>query len=268
MKNRTKKVLTVAGILIGVGTLCIGAAFLAGAGRHRDEWNFTLGGARIGMYTGETTERYEEYTETVRALEFDFSAVDVEIRTGETFSISGQIPDRLKSAVTEDGVWEIETDSGLIGIDVGLFQEEGQIVITIPEDAVFDAVEIGIGAGRLEAHSIAADEIEVSVGAGEGIIHDFQAESFAAECAAGKLTLSGRAGKLAQVDCGMGAVVLTLDGGEEAYNCDISCGMGEVQIGEQYRTGGLAAERTIQNGADRTLQIDCGMGSVKVEFEE
>ena len=68
----------------------------------------------------------------------------------------------------------------------------------------------------------------------------------------------------ANLDCGMGDIVMALEGSEADYNSTIGCGMGTVQFGNSvFQTG----DHEINRGAAHTMDIDCGMGSVGIQFQ-
>lgn len=270
MKSRTKKVLLTAAGFTLLGIVCIAVGFLTGAWKHKDQWNLQIGGHRVGIISGDSrVEIKEEYTQEIRELDFEIGMSDVVIRSGNSFSISGKVPQSLQSRITKDGVWKIDMDSVELGIYTGFLSDNNdyKIEITVPREAVFREVCLEIGAGTLQAEGITADEIEIMIGAGEGIFTGVRAGDFSAECGAGEITLSGSISGKADLDCGMGTITLRLQGEPEQFDYEVDCGMGEVRIGDIYQGGGFAAEKEIRNGAGRMMEIDCGMGEIEVDFE-
>ena len=64
----------------------------------------------------------------------------------------------------------------------------------------------------------------------------------------------------------MGELKLTLVGTQTDFNYDLSCGMGELKVGDDSYNG-LAQEKQINNNAAKNMELECAMGSIVVEFE-
>ena len=81
----------------------------------------------------------------------------------------------------------------------------------------------------------------------------------------GSVRLTGDVTESLTGDCSMGELKATLAGAQTDFNYDLSCGMGELKVGDDSYSG-MAQEKKIDNHADKNMQLDCAMGSVKVEF--
>lgn len=68
------------------------------------------------------------------------------------------------------------------------------------------------------------------------------------------------------IDCGVGSIDATAVGKENDYNYDITSNVGSVSIDDEDYEG-LGVSREIDNGADKRMQIDCGVGTVDVCFD-
>lgn len=161
------------------------------------------------------------------------------------------------------------------------------VTIAIPAGKIFDEVDIAtnaasvevshefqtkdleleLDAGELLAESIQVKgEFKVDVGAGNVEIDNFSAESLEVDCGVGSASLKGSILKTAEADCGVGQIILELSGREEDYNYEVSAGVGSVEInGKSYSS--LSVEKTIDNGADKDIQLDCGVGQIEVTVE-
>lgn len=146
-------------------------------------------------------------------------------------------------------------------------------------------VGINVGAGDCDIRSLEAKEVDISSGAGNMDIGLLKTEKAAINVGAGNLTMERmeisdnldfsigmghadvKAGVIAgdaNLDCGMGDIVMSLEGSEADYNSTIGCGMGTVQFGNSvFQTG----DHEINRGAAHTMDIDCGMGSVGIQFQ-
>lgn len=160
------------------------------------------------------------------------------------------------------------------------------ITLYVPEDFEFESVEMELGAGVMEFSNLRAlDEISLEVGAGQIVIDKVKSPSLELEIGAGEIQLKGmEAGKLSaeigmgnftakgsasedvDIKCSMGNVDLKLSGSEQSFNYSIECAMGNVDLGGSSYSG-LAKEKNIQNGADKTMEIECSMGNITVKFD-
>ena len=162
----------------------------------------------------------------------------------------------------------------------------GEIILYIPEDAYFDNADIEVGAGKLEFDRLVADSADLGVGAGQIILSDIQVNDLEASVGMGQITLKEMSvGTLdaevgmgefyavglitgdVSVECSMGNVSLTLEGSQQDFNYELSKAMGNVTLGRESSSG-FASERYIDNNADRTMDIECSMGNVTIQFTE
>lgn len=104
---------------------------------------------------------------------------------------------------------------------------DGTLYIYIPRGTVFETASFSLGAAVLESEAMQAEHIVIEVGAG--------------------------------------SISMKLEGRPEDYDYSLECGMGEISIGEDSY-GGLATSKTIDHGADKKVEISCGMGEVEIEF--
>lgn len=159
-----------------------------------------------------------------------------------------------------------------------------RITLYVPAGYRFDDVDISFGAGTLEIGQIAsqdmslevgagqilvdglsADSCEIEVGMGEIVLSDMQVGELDAECGMGSLEISGSVLGDLDVSCGMGSVEMDLEGSRQDFNYEVEAAMGSVSIdGDDF--SGLAQDRSVNNGAARTMSIECSMGSIEVEF--
>lgn len=159
-----------------------------------------------------------------------------------------------------------------------------RITLYVPENSSFDEVEIEVGAGQLKLADILAKELSAEVGAGEMILSDIivdnieasvgmgrvsldnvQVQTLDAEVGMGSLELQGDILQKADLECSMGSIEMTLNGKEEDFNYYLEGAMGNVSIGRDSFSG-FAQERTIQNNADKSINVECAMGNINISF--
>lgn len=159
-----------------------------------------------------------------------------------------------------------------------------RIILYVPEGAYFDDAEIEVGAGRLEFDSLQAKDITLAVGAGQIGMSDLQAEDLEvsvglgqialeravmgeldAEIGMGEFVVTGTLNGDADVECAMGNVSLTLEGNLRDFNYELSKAMGNVTLGSSSSSG-FSSEKYMDNGANKTIDVDCAVGNVTIQF--
>ena len=161
----------------------------------------------------------------------------------------------------------------------------GSIYLYVPKEYYFEKVALDLGAGSLDVEELQTGSLEANVGAGKMAFKALDADQATLDCGAGQLTveelnsrkveasvgmgilhLTGDITESLSGDCSMGQLKLTLAGEQTDFNYDLSCGMGELKVGDDSYNG-MAQEKQINNQADKDMQLDCAMGSVVVEFK-
>lgn len=161
-----------------------------------------------------------------------------------------------------------------------------EIVLYVPEGFEFACVDLELGAGLMEIGTICAKSISAEVGAGqicvnsleteecivevgmgEIVIDGMQIKNMYAEVGMGHLSLTGTVLDNANIECSMGAIDFIVSGQKEDFNYTIEAAMGNVSVdGVDY--SGLARDKTIENGADKQMDIECAMGNIDIQFTE
>lgn len=164
--------------------------------------------------------------------------------------------------------------------------DECEITLYIPEAYSFEKVTVELGAGYLEMDNMFANEVDLEVGAGqiiadylqaekcdievgmgEILVHDMQVTIMNAEVGMGHLLLKGTLLGDVNAECAMGAMELNLTGSEAEFNYAIETAMGNISV-EGVDYSGVGQEKTIKNGAGKTMNLECAMGNIEVDFEE
>ena len=127
-------------------------------------------------------------------------------------------------------------------------------------------MEIDLGAGQVVADRMQAEKMNVSVGAGEIILKEAQLKDVQAEVGAGNCEISGTITGNVDAACAMGNLNFVLTGKEAEFNYDIQCVTGNITVGDEEYSG-LAQEQSIDNGAEKTMEVECAMGNVEILFE-
>lgn len=141
-----------------------------------------------------------------------------------------------------------------------------RVILYVPENTVFKTADLELGAGSLKAKSIRAEELILDIGAGQMALDYFETSDLTVDVGLGELQGAGRLGENADIECAMGNVELSLQGVQTDYNYDIEGAMGSIDIGAESYSGFEQAKK-IENGAGRTITLDCSMGNITLTFQ-
>lgn len=150
--------------------------------------------------------------------------------------------------------------------------------LLIPEEQL-EELELSNDAGEVYVAKANAVDFSLDVGAGQAVVDDFTAQVADMECGAGEITATGTIQSEGDIGCGVGEIVLTLMGNETDFIYNVDCGIGEVEIGGESFSGiGVSKSGHGYDDDDeyhgdgshggKELSIECGIGSVSVDFRE
>ena len=150
--------------------------------------------------------------------------------------------------------------------EILLRQDAGEISVDMPLTA--EKINITVNAGECEVESklTALETLKADVGAGEIDFREIEARELFLDAGVGQLDVDRMAADDIKIDCGIGSIDAMVYGRESDYNYDITSNIGEVTIGDESYAG-LGNSTNIDNGADKKMQIDCGIGSVEISFD-
>ena len=285
MKKFTKIMLILAGILVAIGLICVTVAFSRGLTMRtlvqiardsyfsfeEEDFHFNIGS--IGQITNKENDSDKtsnnEVTETFQDLDIEFGAGVLEVRYADVENV--QVKEtgisKLKVDVKENTL--VIRDNTNININMNMDDlSDRSLVILIPNGMELQEVDVEIGASTAEIADILANEISITVGAGEADISGITAKQFELEVGAGKATVAQLTVDKLNVEAGLGEVNIDLNGVQEEYNYSVECGVGTVVVGENSYSG-LGAEQNVKyEGATKRINVECGIGEVKVKFQK
>lgn len=243
---------------------------------------------------GATTYVYAaDEIKNIRNLDIDIKAGTLKILESEDEQIHLLVDANggsVKQGINGSTFTVKDTTRGLFG-GWGIFgwRDKGvKVVLYLPEDMNFDQLEIDVSAGEVDTtgSELTAKEADLSVdagslrvgvlnvsqkleadtGAGEVRIGELTAEEVELDCGVGEMDIQGTISGNIKADCGVGELHITLNGEEESFNYVLDCGIGDVKIGNSSYTS-LGKKKEIDNNAEKTMNLDCGVGSIKVKYE-
>lgn len=224
-----------------------------------------------------TADNIKTYTvsQDITQLEIDINAADFTLTVGDEFKVESNLKD-LTVKDTGGTLTVIENKKW------GRDYNNAVLTLYIPTDFVFEKAEIETGAGRVTVDTLSADKLSLELGAGEAKIAELNAVKEAEiDGGAGKITING--GTLnnldfnmgvgecnltaailgnSELDCGVGAANVTLLGSADDYKIYTSKGIGNVTV-----DGQSASDENTYGVGENKIELNCGIGEVKVKFE-
>ena len=228
MKKSSKVLLRIIGGIALAGAVLVVVALVLGA-----SWD----DVQIGMTHVIKPYKSKYVGETVQLEADELRGLELEVGDGivsmetweETYiEVAHNGGFHKYEARMDNGIYEIEADTDE---SIGIFDTDKEKVLTIriPEDMVLELMEVSLGAGFF--------------------------------------SYEGRLNGNAQLECGAGEMVLNLKGDPKDYNYIMECGIGEIVVnGATY--SGIGQEHVIQNAADKTIHLECGVGQIEVVAEK
>lgn len=273
MKKFTKICLILAVIVGCVGvSLCITALVLgvtmedvAGTGIV---WDGQAG--KIVVNQGER-QHYEQSFEDVEGLEVEVSAgnVMIEETDADLVTVTGDQVSPGFSCSMEGKTLKIEDENNRffsLG-SMGSSGHDSTVTVQIPRGTVLKKMDLDITMGELVVSGFRTKKLVTECGTGSAQLEGDVLGKSEISCDLGEVSYTGNLGGDTRIECGMGSATLDLTNRQQEFDYDLECGMGSIRAGD-ISIDGIAGEKKISNGADRTMEVECGMGDVEILFEE
>ena len=223
----------------------------------------------------DTKNFYEEYND-VKEIYIDSGVSKLIIKKGEIFSVKADNVLTNFESKLNDNVLKIKEKTNKLWYQ----KYNGVITITINEN-ILDNLEINHGAGNLLVDGINANEFElehgagkvelnnvsfqktsISGGAGEIIVNSSNLKNLDLYIGAGKTSIEAYIEGKSEINCGVGALDITLLGNEEDYQIKVSKGVGSIKINDDNQKN----NQVFGNGHN-TIELNGGVGSINVNFK-
>lgn len=147
---------------------------------------------------------------------------------------------------------------------------KASITLWIPKGKVYSAfaLEIGAGSADLKQAELHCKMLNLEAGAGNieaGAVRESQL--MFVKIGAGNVSIESVQASDVRVECGVGNCSLGLEGREDEYNYEISCGIGEIKINDNRIQSIGAGELRKNMQALGTVKLSCGVGEIEVHTE-
>ena len=276
LKLFIKIMLGITGFFFSVALICLVIALAMGV-RATDVMHMVQNG--VFSYTpedgffieilDESDEDWDE-DETEKEISHICTVLNVKLGAGEVDIYYDDVPNVLIKQENIPGfvINSSESDKSLeVKGDVDVIDNtNASLTIILPREVKMDEVYLEIGACKIDVSDIVAEEFTLIVGAGLATVSDVSASKFDVEVGAGEAVVENLSVQELNVDAGVGSVDIEINGAETDYNYDVTCGIGEVTIGD-HSYGGMGTTQNIKyEGAENHIKIDCGIGEVNMHF--
>lgn len=235
------------------------------------------------QFSGIETDKISE----VKNIEMELGAGEIELKESKngTFHVDEGENMNIVSDFS-DGTLRIRTKNmnnvQIFGFDTGSISA-GKAVIYLPQQAYeeitldmgagtckgdlpeCEKLSIRLGAGECEFDYIKAGEAELEVGAGECRIGLLEVNDLNADIAMGEFEAKALIHKELDAKVGMGEISMEIIGEESDFDYDVEVGAGEVRIGSRSYSG-VGSGGSQENGSEREIDVECGMGEAKIDF--
>lgn len=289
MKKGMKGFLIGAGICILIGVIMVVISLCAG-GFSQTKEIMDNGGITVSF----SPFKSDRTTGTERTVSLDGSSTPslaLDLEAGSFELVEGDCEDI--EIISQKGV-DVEKNGDLITISnanhhvffhIGNSGRSNDVTIRIPKGVTFETVEAEIGAGELTCERLDCSNLDVElgagqvtikkadcgectmvVGAGQIVVEEGNMDDLDVEVGMGSFTIHGNVKQDLDADCGMGTIQMWLGGSQKDHNYEIECGMGEINVGDQF-FGGMSTSQSIHNEASSDFDLECGMGSIEIFFE-
>lgn len=187
----------------------------------------------------ETTKTYTY--DSIRSLDVEMGAGTLIIRAeGDSFIVKAT---NLLGFSEDEANGTLKIKSGSTNFFSG--GSDSSLEIIVPKDFTLDKLDVELGAGECTVKNISAKNSEFDNGAGE-------------------LTCSGFYSEKCKVDSGVGEVSMSFTGSTDDYSVILDKGLGGASVnGESY-----SKDRHKNSSAPNTIDVDCGIGDIEINFEK
>lgn len=134
---------------------------------------------------------------------------------------------------------------------------------TYIEKLVADEIDIETGVGKFTITNIEADILNITGGAGEADINKSTINRLKLEAGVGKFVINSEVLDEANIDAGVGQLIVNLEGNKEDYRVKTHTGLGNLLV-----DGKKAGDNQIIGNGDRYINVEAGVGEVKINFLE
>ena len=214
----------------------------------------------------------------ISTLKIDLSCTNLDVKIGDNFKVE-----------TNNSKITFTNDNGSVKIKEENRNwlnnnKESNLIIYIPRDMIaIDETKIETGAGKINIEKLNTQSLYLELGAGDVYIKNLtvtkeakidgglgrtelkscEINNLKANLGMGDFVFNGKLTGKNEIDSGVGAIDIDLMDNKGNYKINVSKGLGNVTLDGQK----LEIDRVYGTGKNY-LDIDGGIGSIKIEFKE
>lgn len=215
----------------------------------------------------------------IEKIEIDLSVCQLDIKKGDKIRVETiDMSDKFECE-TSGTTLEIKDDK----LNINWFNTNNvtpKVIIYIPEDKIFnsidiktgvndsnieylnaDKLEIEMGIGKYTINNIKAEKAKIKTGAGEADILASEIDTLKLEAGIGKLAIKSKITESAKINAGVGKVEIDLIGNEEDYRIDAKTGLGNFTINNNK----VHDNQIIGNG-NVDIKVNAGLGETIINL--
>lgn len=144
---------------------------------------------------------------------------------------------------------------------------DGEILLYVPAGAVFQNVELELGAGAVTGVILEAQSMTLNIGMGSFEVDTLKANHLETNLSMGQMKATVDVVDSMKLSNAMGNMELTLQGKETDYNYKISGAMGKIMLNNQAYEGAVSSD-DINNNATKNVDLECSIGNAAIKFTE
>lgn len=216
--------------------------------------------------------------ENSSVLDIQLSGANLIILPGDKLEVKTNAKEKIKVSQEHNKIIVTENVNEFFN-----FEQDAQVVITVPKDMTFDWVSVSGVAGFTNIKTLTAksfyfemvagkntidnltvtEKTQIEGTAGKTVIDNADLHNLNLDIGIGSLTLDGKLTGNCRVDLGIGKFNINLTDGRENYQIFAETGIGAITADSQK----ILDDEPFGNG-DTIIDINGGIGSIKVEFEK
>lgn len=218
-----------------------------------------------------------EYDQNVLTLDINVASSNISFKKGDAFKVQTNNK-YIDSYQEENKLYLTERKNSMFH-----HKENNELVVYIPNDLIFDKIEIESGAGKMAIEKLSTKQLYLDLGAGKVTINDLTVlekakidggvgeitikssniHNLDLDMGIGKLFLNSQLRGNNKIDSGVGKMNLLLLGSLSDYSITLNKGLGSSTINHKNMS-----EDTIYGTGENNLLIDGGIGSIQIDFRE
>ena len=210
----------------------------------------------------------------VKNLGIAIGAGNVVLKTGSDFKVEtrGILSEDFRCEINEAGTLIIENRRAIPRKKFFSHDERAhwcpRILITLPEKAVFENTKITLGAGQIRTKKLNIKSLRtmIDVSAGNFELSGIDSSMSSISCGMGNVMINGTFSGVTKLDCGMGCIKIKMPVSAAGYSYEGKVAMGSISFNKDKRSG--FAQNYYGEKKENHFIIKCGMGEVKVSFDE